>query len=216
MSDHDLFSAGSDDKRGHGTRIIQTRVVDNCDRARLGRVMVAIPWLEGPVVAIVATIGAGEDRGLCFTPQTNDEVLVLIKEQPDLTAYVIGSIHTSKETPPERRRQSPSPQVQMIRTPGKHEIVFDDKTGELVIKAASGHTVSLTKKSVEIRSVKNNDDKKAAAFVTLDADGTIAIEGSSISLKATGGALTLSGMSVELKATSGDCVIKGAPNVRIN
>jgi len=215
MSDHDLFSAGSGDKRSHGTRIIQTRVVDNCDRARLGRVMVAIPWLEGPVVATVATIGAGEDRGLCFTPQTNDEVLVLIKEQPDLTAYVIGSLHTSKETPPDRKRESPSPQVQMIRTPGKHEIVFDDKTGELVIKAAGGQTVSLTKTGVEIRSVRDKDDKNAAV-VTLGADGKIAIKGSSISLDATTGALTLSGKSVKLEATSGDCTIKGGPDVRIN
>ena len=211
MSDHDLFGSESDKNRGGGTRIIQTRVVDNCDDARLGRVMVAIPWLEGPVVAIVATIGAGEDRGFCFTPQDDEEVLVLIKEQPDLTAYVIGSIHTSKETPPERRRQSPSPQVQMIRTPGKHEIVFDDKTGELVITAASGQAISLSNNGVEIRSKKAKDDKKLAAVVTVGADGAIKIEGSSISLKATTGALTLSGASVRLAATSGNCAITGTP-----
>src|SRR5688572_3310904 len=158
MSDHDLFSSESDKKRGDGTRIIQTRVVDNCDRARLGRVMVAIPWLDGPVVASVATIGAGKDRGICFTPQKDDEVLVLIKEQPDLTAYVIGCVHTSHETPPDRRRESPAPQVQMIRTPGKHEIVFDDKTGELIIRAASGHVISLSRNSVEIQSKGAKDD----------------------------------------------------------
>jgi uncharacterized protein involved in type VI secretion and phage assembly len=215
MNEFDLYDGGSDEGPPNGDRIIHTQVVDSYDQEGLGRVMVQIPWLDDPVVAAVATGAAGKRRGMFFIPQTGDEVLVLVKEQPDLTAYVIGSLWTSEEVPP-RREPDAAANVQLIRTPGGHEIVFDDKTGELVITAASGHTVTLSKDRVEIQSVRDKDAKDAAAVVTLGADGKIAIKGSSISLEATSGALTLTGTTVELKATAGDCVIKGTPNVHIN
>lgn len=212
MSEYDSYDDGSDEDPPSGDRIIHTRVADSYDQEGLGRVMVEIPWLEDPVVASVATGAAGKGRGMFFLPQTNDEVLVLVKEQPDLTAYVIGSVWTSEEEPP-RREPDAAENVQLIRTPGGHEIVFNDQTEELVIKCSSGHTVSLSKSTVQIRTVK--DDEKQAAVVTLGADGKISIEGDSITVKADG-ALNLSGQTVKLEATAGDCTIKGAPNVNIN
>jgi phage baseplate assembly protein gpV len=218
MSDNDLFGGGrgSADKTDHGTRVIQTRVVDNCDNARLGRVMVQVPWLEGPVVAAVATLAAGKDRGTFFTPQKDDEVLVLIKEKPDLTAYVIGAVHTSQDTPPDRARQSSSPRVQLIRTPGGHEVIFDDDSGELIINASGGQTVSLSKDGVEIRGSKPAEKLQDDAVVTLGSKGDVTISGRSITLEAD---------SIDIKATSGDCNInatggacniKGGPKVNIN
>ena len=218
MSDLDLFGGGRSSAGGtdHGTRVIQTRVVDNCDDARLGRVMVQVPWLEGPVVASVATLAAGKDRGTFFTPQKDDEVLVLIKEKPDLTAYVIGGVHTAKDTPPDRARQSPSPRVQLIRTPGGHEVIFDDDSGELIINASGGQTVSLSKDGVEIRGSKPAEKLQDDAVVTLGSKGDVTISGRSITLEAD---------SIDIKATSGDCNInatggacniKGGPKVNIN
>jgi hypothetical protein len=142
-------------------------------------------------------------------------VLVLVKDQPDLTAYVIGSLWTSEKEPP-RQEPDAASKVQLICTPGGHEIVFNDETGELLIKAASGQRISLTSDGVEIRSARDKNDSNAPASVTLGADGKISIKGSSISVEATDGALTLSGTSVELKATRGDCIITGSPNVHIN
>lgn len=215
MSESDFYDEGSDESFPSGDRIIHTQVVDSYDEAGLGRVTVQIPWLDDPVVASVATGAAGKGRGMFFIPQTGDEVLVLVKEQPDLTAYVIGSVWTSEEEPP-RREPDAAAKVQLIRTPGGHEIVFNDETGELVIKALGGHRLTLSKSSVEIRSVRDKDSGDAAATVTLEGNGTITIKGSSITIEAKTGALTLSGTSVELKATAGDCVIKGTPNVNIN
>jgi uncharacterized protein involved in type VI secretion and phage assembly len=218
MSERDFFGGRGGEGGGaeHGTRVIQTRVVDNCDDARLGRVMVQIPWLEGPVVASVATLAAGKGRGTFFTPQKDDEVLVLIKEKPDLTAYVIGAVHTSQDTPPDRARKSVSPRVQLIRTPGGHEVIFDDDTGELVINASGGQTLSLTKDGVEIRGSKPAQKLQDDATVVLDSKGGVKISGRSITLEAD---------SIDIKATSGDCNInatggacniKGGPKVNIN
>lgn len=208
MSDHDLFGGGREAQAGKGTRIIHTRVVDNCDDARLGRVMVKIPWLEGPVVATVATLAAGKGRGLCFTPQKDDEVLVLVKEQPDLTAYVIGCVHTSRDTPPESVRQSPTPRVQLIRTPGEHEVRFDDGTGELTISTKTGQTITLSDQGVEIRGAKESTGKlEDVAKIILGADGSVVIKGRSISLEAD---------TVDITASAGDCKIAGGPNVYIN
>jgi uncharacterized protein involved in type VI secretion and phage assembly len=218
VSDRDLFGGGgtSDDNLDRGTRVIQTRVVDNCDNARLGRVMVQIPWLEGPVVATVATLAAGKGRGTFFTPQKDDDVLVLIKEKPDLTAYVIGAVHTSQDTPPDRARKSTAPRVQLIRTPGGHEVIFDDDSGELVINASGGQTVSLTKDGVEIRGSKPAQKLQDDARVVLGSNGDVKISGRLITLEAD---------SIDIKATSGDCNInatggacniKGGPRVNIN
>jgi len=215
MSESDLYDEGPDEAPPDGDRIIHTQVLDSYDEEGLGRVTVQIPWLDDPVVASVATGAAGKGRGMFFIPQKGDEVLVLVKDQPDLTAYVIGSVWTSEEEPP-RREPDAAANVQLIRTPGGHEIVFNDETGELVIKSSSGHRVTLSKSSVEIRSVRDKESDDTAATVTLEANGKIAIKGSSITVEAETGALTLSGRSVELKATAGDCVIKGTPNVNIN
>lgn len=214
MSEHDPYDWSSDDGPPNVDRIIQTQVVDSYDAEGLGRVMVQIPWLDAPVVASVVAGAAGKGRGVFFMPQTGDEVLVLVKAQPDMTAYVIGSVWTSQDEPP-RREPDAASRVQLIRTPGGHEILFDDETGEVVIKAKSGHAVSLAEDSVAIRSVKS-EQQQQAAVVTLGKDGKVSIKGASINIEATTGALTLSGTSVELKATAGDCVIKGAPNVHIN
>jgi uncharacterized Zn-binding protein involved in type VI secretion len=206
MSDYDLFGGGgSDPQAGKGTRIIHTRVVDNCDDARLGRVMVQIPWLEGPVVATVATLAAGKGRGVFFTPQKDDEVLVVVKEQPDLTAYIIGCIHTSRDTPPESVRQKPSPDVQVIRTPGEHEVQFNDGTGELTISTGSGQTVKLSKDGVEIRGAEG-DPESGVATIKLGADGAVTISGTSITLKAD---------TVDIQATKGNCSITGT-NIFLN
>jgi type VI secretion system secreted protein VgrG len=215
MSEFDLYEEGSDEGPPDGDRIIHTQVVDSYDEEGLARVTVQIPWLDDPVVASVATGAAGKGRGMFFIPQKGDEVLVLVKDQPDLTAYVIGSVWTSEEEPP-RREPDAAANIQLIRTPGGHEIVFNDETGELIITAISGHKVTLSKNNVEIRSVRDKEDKEAAASITLKANGEISVKGSSITLEAETGALTLSGTSVELKATAGDCVIKGTPNVNIN
>lgn len=218
MSEQDLFGGGrgSGDGTDHGTRVIQTRVVDNCDNARLGRVMVQIPWLEGPVVATVATLAAGKDRGTFFTPQKDDEVLVLIKEKPDLTAYVIGAVHTSQDTPPDRARQSVSPRVQLIRTPGGHEVIFDDDSGELIINASGGQTVSLSKDGVEIRGSSPKQKLQDDAVVVLGSSGDVKISGRSITLEADSIDIKATRGDCNVNATGGACNIKGGPKVNIN
>src|SRR5262245_28127254 len=171
MSEYDFPDDATDEDPPEGDRIIQTHVTDSYDPEGLGRVMVQVPWLDDPLVASVATGAAGKGRGMFFLPQEGDEVLVLVKGQPDLTAYVIGSVWTSEDEPP-RRDPDAASSVQLIHTPGGHEIVFDDRAKELVITASTGHVISLAKDGVSIRSVKDKDKK---ASITLGADGKVAI-----------------------------------------
>jgi phage baseplate assembly protein gpV len=173
----DDFFGGRSGEPGQGIRIIQARVVDNTDNAGLGQVTVQTPWL-GQLPATVATGAAGNGRGMYFMPQTGDEVLVLLKEQPDMTAYVIGSVWTSADPPP-RREPDAASHVQLIRTPGGHEITFDDQTGKLVISASGGPANTAT--------------------ITLSSDGKVAIKASSITLEAD---------TIDISATK-DCSIGG-------
>jgi uncharacterized protein involved in type VI secretion and phage assembly len=209
MNERDLYGGEPDDPSPRGGRIIHTRVLDNCDQAGLGRVMVQVPWLDGPVAASVATGAAGRGRGLYFIPQKDDQVLVLVKEHPDLTAYVIGSVWTSQDQPP-RREPDAASRVQLIRTPSGHEIVFNDETGELVITAAGKQTVSLSKKGVKI---SNGADGNSAASLTMDQNGNVEISGSSITINATND-LKLAGNGVDL-GSSAALAVHGT-QVRIN
>lgn len=176
MSLYDRFG-GQSGEPGQGIRIVQARVVDNRDNAGLGQITVQSPWL-GQFPATVATGAAGKGRGMYFIPQPGDEVLVLLKEQPDMTAYVIGSIWTSADPPP-RREPDAASHVQLIRTPGGHEIRFDDQNGEIVVSTSGGPA--------------------NAATITLSSDGKVAIKGSSITLEAD---------TIDIGATN-DCSISG-------
>ena len=176
MSPYDRFG-GRSGEPGQRIRVVQARVVDNSDHAGLGQITVQSPWL-GQFPATVATGAAGKGRGMYFIPQMGDEVLVLLKEQPDMTAYVIGSVWTSADPPP-RREPDAASHVQLIRTPGGHEITFDDQNGELVISASGGPANTAT--------------------ITLSSDGKVAIKGSSITLQAD---------TIDISATK-DCSIGG-------
>lgn len=176
MTRYDHFG-GPSEEPGPGIRIIQARVVDNRDNAGLGQITVQSTWL-GQFLATVVTGAAGNGRGMYFMPQTGDEVVVLLKEHPDRTAYVIGSIWTEADPPP-RREPDAASHVQLIRTPGGHEITFDDQNGALVISASGGPANTTT--------------------ITLSSDGKVAIKGSSITLEAD---------TIEISATK-DCSIGG-------
>jgi phage baseplate assembly protein gpV len=185
-----------------GVKVIHTRVVDNVDKAGLGRVMIQVPWLKSPVAALVAAVTAGPGRGTFFIPQVDDEVLVLLTEEPNLSAYVIGSLWTSHDPPP-RREPSAASEVQLIRTSKGHEIELDDDQEVLTITTPNGQRVRLSSDGVEILAGSGDE----AARLELGADGTIKLEGGTVTVKARD--LKLEGDTVSIES-QGQCTIRGA------
>lgn len=205
---NDLFDANQGKSAKPEQRLIHTHVVDNCDNAGLGRVMVRVPWLDSPVAAKVAVPTAGNNCGTFMIPQVDDEVLVAVGTAPDDPAYVIGSLWTSKDVPP-RRDPKAAANVQVIRTPGGHEVELDDAGKSVTITTMNNQRVRLSQNGVEIRT----SDEDSAATLLLKANGDIVVTGNNLTIQANQ-ALQLKGASIDIQAT-GTCSIKGS-HVGIN
>lgn len=163
---------------GLGHQIVHTRVVGNSDRAGLARVLVKIPWIEEPVAAQVAVLATGNGSGTFFIPREGDEVLVLVGASPEQPVYVIGSLWTERDVPPRRDTRAAST-IQLIRTPGGHEIELDDDEQSVTLTTKNKQSVRLTQQGIELRS----KDGDGAASLQLTAQGDIIIKGQSLMIE---------------------------------
>lgn len=160
-------------------------VTNNEDPEGLGRVKVKFPWLsadEESTWARLATLMAGNERGIYFLPEVDDEVLVIFEQGDVRFPYIIGALWNGKDKPP------------TTNTDGNNNI------REIVSR--SGHVIRLNdeegKETIEIidKSEKNHiifDTANNAISVTAD---------QTISLKSSQGSIQLEAKTIEIKSTS--------------
>lgn len=188
-------------------------VTNNQDPDGLGRVKVKFPWLSDEDEshwARVAAPMAGNDRGVYFLPEVEDEVLVAFEHGDPRFPYVVGALWNGKDLPPAKND--------------------DGKNNVRVIKSRSGHVIRLTdedgKEKIEIvdKSEKNSlviDTAKNTITITSDKDivlsapsGAIKLDAKTIEIKSSAATKLESGSGMDVKA-SGTMNIKGA-TVNIN
>ena len=130
-------------------------VVDARDPKQAGRVKVSVPSIGVELWARLATLSTGDGRGSWFIPDAETEVLVAF-ERGDLEhPYVLGSLWSSTDKPPES-----DPERTVLRTRHGATVVFDDGTGTIEIEDANGNAIHLTASGITIT---------AAAKLTLSA-----------------------------------------------
>ena len=181
-----------------------------------GRVKVKFPWMPGPTGAIesawarLAIIGGGVNGGLYFTPEVNDEVLVVFEHGDLNTPYIVGALWNSKDLPPRGPAGLPvagGKVVQrIIKSRSGHVVVLDDTSGkeQVIIQDKNGNGIT-------IDSVKNAMTIKTTGDLTLDIGGKLVITSKldlSIESKTTGTIKTTSKLAIE--STSG-VNIKASP-----
>jgi uncharacterized protein involved in type VI secretion and phage assembly len=200
--------APSEEQKIYGVAVAQ--VIDNLDLERLGRVQLAFPWFPGiEPWARVATVSAGNGRGTYFIPQIGDEVLVAFNHGDIREPYVIGSLWNGADTPPVSDLTAPVT-TRVIRTPGKHQIVFDDAQQSITVNTQAGHRIEIGPTKIEVATGKNE------AAIVLDSEGKLSIRAqSSLELKAQSILIEGSQVSVKCDATAeidggGLCEIKAA------
>ena len=188
-------------------------VTNNQDPDGLGRVKLKFPWLSDEDEshwARVAAPMAGNDRGVYFLPEVEDEVLVAFEHGDPRFPYVVGALWNGKDVPPAKND--------------------DGKNNVRVIKSRSGHVIRLTdedgKEKIEIvdKSEKNSlvfDTAKNTITITSDKDivlsaskGAIKLDAKTIEIKSSAATKLESGSGLDVKA-SGTMNIKGA-TVNIN
>ena len=186
-------------------------VAQNQDPEGLGRVKIKFPWREKPDESHWARLAvpmAGKNRGTWFLPEVGDEVLVICDAERIEHPYVLGSLWNGQEPPPETNSDGRN-DIRKIRSRSGHEIVFDDGAqgsidihlsdnkrkvrldpdgivisddsgNELEIKSLPGTITvkSNTKISLESKVI----DIKADASMTLQATGTLTIQGALVKI----------------------------------
>jgi phage protein D len=148
-----------------GTQITLGVVTNNQDPADMGRVRVRYPALGADAEgtwARIATVSAGNERGLLMLPVVGEEVLIAFEHDDTTRPYVLGSLFNGRDMPgddllqsqdgsfalrSDKRIYSESHEDYTLRSGGKLTIeVTDDVTitGQAQITLDASSTLTLT------------------------------------------------------------------------
>jgi len=159
--------------------------------AEYGRVRVEYQTIEDGLEspwAYVAAPLAGSGRGMLFMPVKGDEVLVLHGDNDFDHPYVLGYLWNGEHKSPET-----DPKLRVIKTPGGHQLRFEDVDNKkkIVLKSDGGRSLTLDDNpsfgKVELVSGSNSvlmDDKPGATVVKLQAGSGVGV-GVTVTLSAT-------------------------------
>lgn len=128
-------------------------IVDSLeDPGGLGRVKLTFPWMGTHVKSAWAPVSvplAGKERGSYLMPEVGDEALVAFEHGDFDHPFILGYLWSGGDHPPES-----DPLLRIIRTPGGHELRFEDKPGakKIVVKSDGGLKLTLddTQKSITL------------------------------------------------------------------
>lgn len=185
-------------------------VTNNNDEQGLMRVRVKFPWLsdqEESAWAKIVVPDAGNQRGMLWMPEVNDEVLVAFEHGDIGRPYVIGSVWNNTDKPPiaiADTVKNGKVVQRIIKTRAGHQIILDDNEGEEVIKI-------IEKSSKNFVTISTKDNKIS---ITTENSTSVNIDGQNKTITANasdGAKLELNGnsKSVTLDSTSGNIEVKG-------
>jgi len=135
--------------------------------------------------ARVAAPLAGKSRGAFFMPEIDDEVLVAFEDGDFNFPYVVGFLWNGEDTPPESTNQN-----RVIKTPGGHQLRFEDTAGakKVILISDGGHQIEIDDTGRTI-TVKTNSGNQ---FIVLDDIAqSITIRGGQRMVKMAGGMIAI-------------------------
>jgi uncharacterized protein involved in type VI secretion and phage assembly len=149
------------------TSILEGTVVNNCDPAMEGKVLVRIPSLGQEVWARLSGPGGGDDGGFFYTPNPDTEVLLGFSGNDPASAFILNGLWNTQDSPPISNGLTDVPTKRVIKTGLKggfgHKIEFDDGTGmSITILTATQQKILLDKDKIQISTTG------ATVSITLD------------------------------------------------
>jgi uncharacterized protein involved in type VI secretion and phage assembly len=196
--------------------VVPALVTNNNDPDNHGRVKVKFPWLstqEESNWARLCAPGAGNERGMWWMPEVNDEVLVAFEQGDFNRPLILGGLWNGQDKSPETVANTVKGGKVVRRTIKSrlgHTIRFVDEDSEKyieIVDSAQGTQIKLDAKTNELTitckgDVKVNSKGKANIETTGNMDmqskGNITIKGTgNVSIEASG-QLTLKGAMVNI------------------
>jgi uncharacterized protein involved in type VI secretion and phage assembly len=209
-----LIAAGhSDPERGRIVGVVVGKVTNNSDPDGLGRVRVTFPWLSDADESFWARIAApmaGNDRGVYFLPEVDDEVLVVFERGDVRFPYVIGSLWNGKDQAPANNADGKN-NVRVIKSRSGHVIRLNDENGKETLEIVD----SSTHNSIVIDTANNTITISSGQDIALSApDGSITLSAKQIAIESSADAKITAGAGMDVNA-SGTLNIVGS-QVNIN
>lgn len=127
MSDHDDVLDG----------LYPALVTNSEDPLKMGRVKVRYPWMDDSEESYWARViqpYAGEERGMFFMPEINDEVVVVFEMGDFNQPLVVGGTWNGKDEPTEPGDPDGSNHHKIIETRSGHKLHFCDEPGKEFIQ----------------------------------------------------------------------------------
>lgn len=190
------------------------------------RIKVRLPLIseaEEGIWARQATLDAGNERGIFFRPEIDDEVLVGFLGDDPRHPVVLGMLHSSAKPAPEEAKDDnhrkgyvsrekmqfvfdDEKKVILLETPGGNKATLSEEDNGIVLEDQNGNKITMDDNGITIESFKD---------LVLKAANDIKIEGANVdvsaqaALKAVGnGSAEVSGASTTVKG-SATTVIQG-------
>ena len=196
------------------------------------RILIRLPIIDPAAQGIwarLASLDAGADRGACFRPEIDDEVIVGFINDDPRDAIVLGMLHSSAKPAPLTAQDTnhekgfttrskmhihfhDETKTITIDTPAGNSIKLDEASSSITIEDQNGNTLKMSPSGIDIKSPKNVNIE-AGINLALKAGASLSISAAQVSAKATG-PLGLKGSIAKLEG-SGITTISGAL-VKIN
>lgn len=196
------------------------------------RILVRLPIIDAGAQGIwarLASLDAGANRGACFRPEIDDEVIVGFINDDPRDAVVVGMLHSSAKPAPipakdDNHEKGFTTRSELhihfhdetktitIDTPAGNTIKLDEASKSILIEDQNGNKMKMSPSGIDMESPKNINIK-AGANLSLEATASVSIKGADIKATAQG-PIELSGATAKL-AGSGIAEISGGL-VKIN
>jgi uncharacterized protein involved in type VI secretion and phage assembly len=171
-------------------------VTNNNDPDDMGRVRVKYPALGDDIEgwwARVATINAGQERGLFMLPQVGDEVVVAFEHGDPRRPFVLGSLYTGQDKLPEDLHDGQGRKA-AFGVKSDHKVHVESKQA-MTLRSGDTLVIEVTR-DAEISS-KQTIRIGGVSSVEIESQGSLKLSGASVDINAVG-AVNVSGAVINL------------------
>jgi Type VI secretion system/phage-baseplate injector OB domain len=179
-------------------------VKDNRDADKLGKVKVSVPSIFPADELMVARPAL--PYGWFFVPDNETPVWVEFEGGDGTLPLWTGVQSVAGKYPTELDLDPPEKRV--IKTPAGHLVLFDDKSGEELIRIVDGvhsHEIVLDKDGITVTDGVNSHTLKldsSGVKASIQSGASVQLASSGVTVDAGSGSLTLKGTSIELQGTA--------------
>ena len=151
-------------------------VTDNEDPDGEQRVRVKMPYINADddgVWARIALTDAGNERGMFFRPEVDDEVLLGFLYDDPRQPVILGMLHSSNKVPPisptndnfkkgytsrEKLKLTFDDEIKevVIETPGENKVIISDDKKGIRLEDQNGHVITTEPSTITIKDSNSN------------------------------------------------------------